>query len=312
MVTSSSQLLSTARCRAPSRCSSGTRRRAAPDTKSSCSATWRALNEQMKKLFPGEEIDAQSNGKEIVLSGRVSTKELSSRSRHRRGGLRRQGGRCRQPAQAAGRRPAATRCCCACASRKSAAARSPSSARPVHGPDRLQEHARPLDDAAVRRRPSTLGQGDGFGSDVTSAGKFTFSDFLNLFLFSEKYDIGAVIKALQTKGLFQSLAEPNLVAESGKEASFLAGGEIPGSGGAGHRRQRRDQRPVQGIRRPPELHAGDRRQPRPPEGAARSQHARLRERRRRCRASAFPRSARGARRPSSSSRTARRSRSPVC
>ena len=56
-----------------------------------------------------------------------------------------------------------------------------------------------------------------FGSDVTSAeGKFTFSDFLNLFLFSEKYDLGAVLKALTTRGLFQSLAEPNLVAESGK------------------------------------------------------------------------------------------------
>jgi hypothetical protein len=33
--------------------------------------------------------------------------------------------------------------------------------------------------------------------------------------------------ALQSRGLFQSLAEPNLVAESGKEASFLAGGEFP-------------------------------------------------------------------------------------
>src|SRR5439155_20419824 len=67
-----------------------------------------------------------------------------------------------------------------------------------------------------------------FGSDVTSAkGKFTFSDFLNLFLFSQKYDLGAMIKALSTRGLFESLAEPNLVAESGKEASFLAGGEFP-------------------------------------------------------------------------------------
>ena len=35
------------------------------------------------------------------------------------------------------------------------------------------------------------------------------------------------IKALQSRGLFQSLAEPNLVAQSGKEASFLAGGEFP-------------------------------------------------------------------------------------
>src|SRR6185503_15452770 len=57
--------------------------------------------------------------------------------------------------------------------------------------------------------------------------KLTFSDFLNLFLFDTKNQLGAVVKALQTKGLFQSLAEPNLVAESGKEASFLAGGEIP-------------------------------------------------------------------------------------
>jgi hypothetical protein len=67
-----------------------------------------------------------------------------------------------------------------------------------------------------------------FGAPVTSAdGKLTFSDFLNFFLFSEKYDLGVMIKALQQKGLFESLAEPNLVAESGKEASFLAGGEFP-------------------------------------------------------------------------------------
>ena len=32
---------------------------------------------------------------------------------------------------------------------------------------------------------------------------------------------------MQSRGLFQSLAEPNLVAESGQEASFLAGGEFP-------------------------------------------------------------------------------------
>src|SRR5205807_6459625 len=57
--------------------------------------------------------------------------------------------------------------------------------------------------------------------------KLVFSDFLNLFLFDTKHQLGAVIKALQTKGQFQSLAEPNLVAESGKEASFLAGGEFP-------------------------------------------------------------------------------------
>ena len=54
-----------------------------------------------------------------------------------------------------------------------------------------------------------------------------FSDFLNLFFFDRKEGIGGVIKALQTRGAFQSLAEPNLIAESGQEARFLAGGEFP-------------------------------------------------------------------------------------
>ena len=36
-----------------------------------------------------------------------------------------------------------------------------------------------------------------------------------------------MIKALQQKNLLQILAEPNLIAVNGKEASFLAGGEFP-------------------------------------------------------------------------------------
>jgi len=58
-------------------------------------------------------------------------------------------------------------------------------------------------------------------------GELVFSDFLNLFLFNTKYDIGALIRALQSRGFFQSLAEPNLIAYNGQEASFLAGGEFP-------------------------------------------------------------------------------------
>jgi pilus assembly protein CpaC len=54
-----------------------------------------------------------------------------------------------------------------------------------------------------------------------------FSDYLNLFLFDAKNQIGAVVKALQGRGVFESLAEPNLIALNGKEASFLAGGEFP-------------------------------------------------------------------------------------
>ncbi len=63
--------------------------------------------------------------------------------------------------------------------------------------------------------------------DDEKAGGLVFSDFLNLFFFNRKEGLGAVIKALEQKGLFQSLAEPNLIAYNGQEASFLAGGEFP-------------------------------------------------------------------------------------
>jgi pilus assembly protein CpaC len=50
---------------------------------------------------------------------------------------------------------------------------------------------------------------------------------LNLFLFRNDINFGVVIQALQQKNLLQILAEPNLIAVNGKEASFLAGGEFP-------------------------------------------------------------------------------------
>ena len=53
------------------------------------------------------------------------------------------------------------------------------------------------------------------------------NDALNVFFFRPDIHLGATIKALQTKNLLQILAEPNLIAVNGKEASFLAGGEFP-------------------------------------------------------------------------------------
>jgi pilus assembly protein CpaC len=50
---------------------------------------------------------------------------------------------------------------------------------------------------------------------------------LNLFLFRTDINFGIVVQALQQKNLLQILAEPNLIAVNGKEASFLAGGEFP-------------------------------------------------------------------------------------
>ena len=66
---------------------------------------------------------------------------------------------------------------------------------------------------------------------------FTLSDALNLFLFDPHSNIGASIQALAGKNVLQILAEPNLLAMNGKEASFVAGGEFPyptlQGGGAG-------------------------------------------------------------------------------
>src|SRR5579864_4756976 len=83
---------------------------------------------------------------------------------------------------------------------------------------------------------STTGQFGGFGSQqisdvVGQTGPFqanaTVSNVLNLFLFRPDIHFCAVIDALQTRNLLQILAEPNLIAVNGKEASFLAGCQFP-------------------------------------------------------------------------------------
>jgi pilus assembly protein CpaC len=73
------------------------------------------------------------------------------------------------------------------------------------------------------------------GSTAASA---VLSNELNLFAFFPGLNLGATIQALEAKGLVQVLSEPNVLAQNGKQASFLAGGEYPypvvqGSSGSG-------------------------------------------------------------------------------
>jgi pilus assembly protein CpaC len=70
----------------------------------------------------------------------------------------------------------------------------------------------------------SAGSGGSTGSSKTT---INLADALNLFLFRTDINLGVVIRALQGKNLLQILAEPNLIAVNGKEASFLAGGEFP-------------------------------------------------------------------------------------
>jgi len=72
--------------------------------------------------------------------------------------------------------------------------------------------------------PQLINQNNSQNNGTT---QFGLSDLLNVFLFRPDINLALTIKALQEKNLLQILAEPNLLTESGKEASFLAGGEFP-------------------------------------------------------------------------------------
>lgn len=75
-------------------------------------------------------------------------------------------------------------------------------------------------------RPTEL-QGTIPGRADGTTTKLTISDVLNIFAFRPDLNLAAFIKALQGKGVLQILAEPNLLATNGKDASFLVGGEFP-------------------------------------------------------------------------------------
>lgn len=71
--------------------------------------------------------------------------------------------------------------------------------------------------------PPSVTSGTTAGSPATA----TISNDLNVLAFLPGHNIGATVEALETKGVVELLAEPNLLAADGKQASFLAGGEYP-------------------------------------------------------------------------------------
>jgi pilus assembly protein CpaC len=81
--------------------------------------------------------------------------------------------------------------------------------------------------------PATLGTTSSVSSNgnttttQASGNQFLISDLLNIAIFRPDINLAAFIKALQENNLLEILAEPNLLTESGKEASFLAGGQFP-------------------------------------------------------------------------------------
>ena len=171
------------------------------------------LLQQVKQLFPGEPITVHSNGTDVVISGTVSSKYVIDKAAEVAAGyvekkedvvnlLRQQEG--------------------VASNQVLLRVRFAEVSRTAMQELGASFFTNGLDDRWIGRTSTQQ-----FASPTFDDGRVVFSDLLNLFLFDAKNSVGGVIKALQNKGLFQSLAEPNLIAENGKEASFLAGGEYP-------------------------------------------------------------------------------------
>ena len=190
------------------------------------------LRTDMQQIFPAETIDVRSNGRFVVLSGIVSNKDVSERATNLAVGFVDKRDEVVSLMQV-NPNPRVDQVLLkvrfAEVSRSALTEfgmsffTSPTGINNTLGRVTTQQFSSPgFNDLQYSKADSS------FGGDVTTAeGKFSFSDFLNFFVLSEKYDVGVAIRALQSRGLFQSLAEPNVVAQSGKEASFLAGGEFP-------------------------------------------------------------------------------------
>jgi len=72
---------------------------------------------------------------------------------------------------------------------------------------------------------TSLGTGPALFPD--EHGKFPVSQLVNILLLRPDINLAAEIQALQGKRMLELLAEPDLLAISGQQASFLAGGEFP-------------------------------------------------------------------------------------
>jgi pilus assembly protein CpaC len=75
--------------------------------------------------------------------------------------------------------------------------------------------------------PPQLTTANGVSTTPSTGSAIGISDLLNIFIFRPDINLAATIKALQEQNVLEILAEPNLMTESGKDASFLAGGEFP-------------------------------------------------------------------------------------
>jgi len=175
-----------------------------------------SLRDTMRAMFPGEPLQVAQSGGSLVLTGNASSKAVSDRA----------------AALAATMSPAVVNMV------------QTTEAAPARQAVLLQVKFAEVNRAAIQQlgmnlfstgATNTLGavSTQQFGplspANARAGGGVTvgISDLLNVFLFRPDLNLGVTIRALQQKNLLQVLAEPNVLAINGAEASFLAGGEFP-------------------------------------------------------------------------------------
>ncbi|MFB3826368.1 MAG: type II and III secretion system protein family protein [Bryobacteraceae bacterium] len=180
------------------------------------------LRKLLRETFPGEQIEVRATRESLALVGRVSSQAVADRALQLAASAVKGAVSNLQAAPPAVERQVLLRVKFAEVNRAASSAfgvnllstgagNTPASA----GTGQFPSGA--LDEISGRI-PGKLG-----GTATT----WSLSDVLNVFAFRPDLNLGVLIRDLQTRGLLQILAEPNLVASNGKEASFLVGGEFP-------------------------------------------------------------------------------------
>jgi len=168
------------------------------------------LQADLRRFFPGEDVTVRNNGRTVVLTGSVSNSGVAARM-----------------------------------ARMARASLGDSSLvmdeleLPQPGQILLKVRFAEVSRSALERAGINLLYQGPDGVLGTSTGRpapfsgdidgelSTLSDAVNILTFVPDLNLTAFITALESNGVFRSLAEPNLLASHGVEASFLAGGEFP-------------------------------------------------------------------------------------
>ena len=156
-----------------------------------------ALERQLRALFPGEPVTVSGSGNTVILGGRATTGIAARRVQE--------------------------------FVRTTGATTIDNIAAPPSAQVSLRVRFAEVNRSALRQfsLDASAGNVDRLDNDAEWTVENAIGEILRVGVFNEIANLDVVLRALKTNGAVQILAEPNLLALDGQEASFLAGGEFP-------------------------------------------------------------------------------------